>query len=155
MEFNLRNILFAYAVTYRHLSWQTISQEISPEETHDFLTSILNVSSNLSNDENFASSDMAITSGALKANQMPNMNPELVKAARSDVMDIIRGPGGSDEYDDSLYMLAALSDLKAIITKGQAVCSPEFVDMGIHMNEILPDGSVFWGYGKRRNTTMQ
>ena len=60
---------------------------------------------------------MAITSGALKANQMPNMNPELVKAARSDVMDIIRGPGGSDEYDDSLYMLAALSDLKAIITK--------------------------------------
>ena len=117
VEFNLINVLFAYAVTYRHLSWQTLSQEILPEETHDFLTSILNVSSNLSNDENFASSDMAITSGALKANQMPNMNPELVKAARSDVMDIIRGPGGSDEYDDSLYMLAALSDLKAIITK--------------------------------------
>lgn len=117
VKFNLINVFFAYTMTYRHLSWHiTTSRETSSEEMHDFFTSVLNVSTNLLKDENFASAEMAITSGAVKANQIPNLNPELVKVARSDVADIMRGPGGGDEHDDSLYMLAALSDLKAITT---------------------------------------
>jgi len=117
VKFNLINVFYAYALTYRHLSWQsTISRKISSEELHDFFASLLNLSTNLQNNENFTSAEMAITSGAVKANQIPNLNPELVKVARSDVADIIKGPGGDDEHDDSLYMLAALSDLKAITT---------------------------------------
>jgi len=110
---NLMNALFAYAVAYRHFrSWHSIS--VSAEEAHDFLTSVLNVSSNLSNDENFTTAEMAIASAETKALQMPNLNPELVKIARSDVVDLVVGPGG--EYDDSLYLLASLSDLKSILT---------------------------------------
>jgi len=114
---NLINVFFAYALTYRHLSWDTTtSRETSSEEMHDFFASVLNMSTNLLNDENFASAEMAIASGAVKANQIPNLNPDLVKVARSDVADIVKGPGGGDEHDDSLYMLAALSDLKVIVT---------------------------------------
>ena len=117
---NLINVLYAYVVTYRHVSWHTtVSREknISSEEVHEFLTSVLTVSSNLSKDENFATAEMAIVSGATKANEIPNLNPDLVRLARADVASIVKGPGGGDELNDLLYVLAALSDLKSLATQ--------------------------------------
>ena len=112
---NLINVLYAYAVTYRHVSWHTtVSRDISSEEVHEFLTSVLTVSANLSKDETFVTAEMAIVSGATKANEIPNLNPDLVRLARADVASIVKGPGGGDELNDLLYVLAALSDLKSI-----------------------------------------
>jgi len=118
VKYNLISVFFAYAVTYRHLSWHsTFSRETSSEEIHDFFTTVLNVSNNLLKDENFPSAEIAIASGEVKANELPDLNPDLIKVARSDVVDIVKGPGGGDEHDDSLYMLAVLSDLKSIVTR--------------------------------------
>ena len=105
---NLINVLYAYALTYRHVSWHTtVSREkniISSAEVHEFLTSVLTVSSNLSKDENFATAEMAIVSGATKANEIPNLNPDLVRLARADVASIVKGSGGGDELRYHSYI---------------------------------------------------
>jgi len=118
VKYNLINVLFAYTLTYRHLSWHiTVSREILSEELHDFFISALNLSTNLSKDENFTSAEIAITSGISRASQNPSLNQDCVELARSDVANIIKGPGGGNEHDDLLYILAALSDLKSIASK--------------------------------------
>lgn len=106
---NLMNVLFAYVIVYRQLSWQASKAE---KDAFEFLSLVLESSTNLANDETFATAEAAIVSAQTRATQSKNFTPDHVKSGRSDVGQIVKGPGGN--YNDSIYCLAALSDLHQI-----------------------------------------
>lgn len=101
---NLMNLLFAYVLTYRHLSWH-----LKRENECEFLRLMLDLSSNLSKEESFPSAQEALASGVNRATDS-KLDSTL---GRSDVEKMVKGPG--EGYDKSLYVLAALSDLKTIV----------------------------------------
>ena len=107
VRFNIINVLSAYTMTYRHLSWETQS---SPEDFINFVHHVHQLSTNLKVGENFTNAELAITSVTTRLEQSQEYDSGLVSNARKDILAFIKGPGHA--LPDDLYILAALSDLK-------------------------------------------
>ena len=107
IKFNIYNVLFGYVITYRHLIWHQKN-----EKEINFVSSMLILSTNLCKNENFQSAEHAVQAGSEAAVSLPEVD---IKLAKSDLTDILGGPGGN--YEDFLYILAALADLKDIMNK--------------------------------------
>ena len=107
VRFNIINVLAAYAMTYRHLSWATQS---IPEDFINFAHHVHQLSTNLKEGENFTNAELAITSVTTRIEQSPEYDSGLISNAKKDVLAFIKGPGHA--MPDDLYILAVLSDLK-------------------------------------------
>ncbi len=110
VQCNLTSVLFAYVIAYRHLSWHL--GEHSKEAIHEFASLIFHLSANLSSNETFASAEEAISSASQKALDLCGVDTGRIKLGRDDLTCLFTG------HEGSLYLLAALSDIKAIL--GQA-----------------------------------
>ena len=112
VRFNIINVLTAYVMTYRHLSWAKATQHQS-QDLDNFAHHVYLLSNNLRVGENFTNAELAITSVTLQIEQSSAYDQPrlLIGNAKKDILAFIKGPGHVS-MPDHLYILAALSDLK-------------------------------------------
>jgi hypothetical protein len=113
VKFNILNVVYAYAFSYKHLDWGS-SVPRTKYDTLDFVDLCFGISTNLKSGENFSSADMAVESAiaAAVAKSELKASIDFTKDIKKAVFNIVRGPG--DGHEDYLYLVAALSGLHSI-----------------------------------------
>jgi len=102
LKFGLMNIIYAYAYAVKYFNGDY------QDEVCEFVEIVQLLAKNLSG-QNFELADTAIESAASEVNnhQFMAISLEFSRNVKKDVVDILKGPSGSDSY----YIMSALSDL--------------------------------------------
>jgi len=103
LKYGLLNVLYAYAYAVKYFSGDY------KDEFCEFIEIVQLLSKNLDG-HNFELADTAVESAASEVNnhQFLTISLEFSRNVKKDVVDIVKGPTGDDNY----YILAGLSDLK-------------------------------------------
>lgn len=103
LKFGLLNVIYGYAYAVKYFSGDY------NDEFCEFVEIVQLVAKNLSG-HNFELADTAVEAAASEVNnhQFLAISLEFSRSVKKDVLDIVKGPTGDDNY----YILAALSDLK-------------------------------------------
>ena len=117
VKFGLINVLYAYAFCQRFFHG-----EVEPENLSEYVDLCLRISGNLRQPpQNFDSAELALESAVdsvVQNGSTLETSQQTAKSIKKDVFKLIRG-SGSDTQPENLYLLAAISDLKANLVKFQ------------------------------------
>ena len=115
IKFGILNVVYAYAYALKYFRGDHA-------EYHDqFVEVCFLISSNLRENQNFDSSDLAVESAASSVNQhsMISVSPEFTKSVKRDVFKIVKGPslkaaGNIPFCLQNIFLLAAITDMKNV-----------------------------------------